>query len=91
MLDAAHRGYEYQDLLTAARLTELVLGRVVRAHVDEKLFPTDLFDDLTIYDSDGRRERIQIKHTTADAIPLPLSTFRAARAPPSLFRRLNGP
>jgi hypothetical protein len=46
-LTAAHRGYEYQDLLVAYRLVDMVLGSVVQAHVDEKLIVGDRFDDLS--------------------------------------------
>ncbi len=62
MLDAAHRGYNYQDLLTAGRLTDVLLGQVSRVWVDEKLVVDDRFDDLTTIDVAGRRERTQFKH-----------------------------
>jgi hypothetical protein len=45
-LTAAHRGYEYQDLLVACRLVDMLLGTVVQVHVDEKL---TVDDRLTIY------------------------------------------
>ena len=74
-LARAHRGYEYQDLLVAARLVDLLLGSVVHCRVDTKLVPDDVFDDLTTVDSAGRRERSQFKHTQRDAPPLSLATF----------------
>jgi hypothetical protein len=33
-LDAAHRGYDYQDLLTAIRFVDMLLGRLEVTHVD---------------------------------------------------------
>jgi hypothetical protein len=45
---AAHRGYEYQDLLVACRLVDVLLGSVVQVHVDEKLTEDDRFDDLAL-------------------------------------------
>ena len=48
-LTAAHRGYEYQDLLVACRLVDMLLGTVVEARIDEKLTAADdRFDDLSL-------------------------------------------
>ena len=74
-LTSAHRGYEYQDLLVAARLVDVMLGAVVEIRVDEKLYQNDVFDDLTTVDATGCRERSQIKHTTNEDHPLALATF----------------
>ena len=74
-LIAAHRGYEYQDLLVACRLVDVLLGSVVQVHVDEKLTDNDTFDDLSTIDVDGRRERTQFKHTENVDRPLSLTTF----------------
>lgn len=73
-LTPAHRGYEYQDLMTACRLVDVVLGEKQTVLVDEKLFTGDRFDDLTIYGPSGR-ERTQFKHTDADDRALTLATF----------------
>jgi hypothetical protein len=35
-LAPAHRGYEYQDLLVAARFVDVLLGIVTEARCDEK-------------------------------------------------------
>ena len=70
-LESAHRGYEYQDLLVACRLVDVMLGSIKTAHVDEKLVPQDRFDDLTTEDETGRRERVQVKHTADIDRPLP--------------------
>ncbi|MGH9821633.1 MAG: AAA family ATPase [Blastocatellia bacterium] len=74
-LTAAHRGYEYQDLLAAARLVDMMLGTIVTVHVDEKLLPDDRFDDLTTIDATAHRERTQFKHTENEDQPLTLATF----------------
>ena len=74
-LSAAHRGYEYQDLLIACRLVDMLLGNVIHIHVDEKLFDHDRFDDLTSSYVTGIRERVQFKHTDNDDRPLTLQTF----------------
>jgi hypothetical protein len=74
-LTAAHRGYEYQDLLVACRLVDMLLGSVVQVHVDEKLTVGDRFDDLSTIDLDGRRERTQFKHTENADRSLALGTF----------------
>ncbi|MFF5546264.1 AAA family ATPase [Streptomyces olivaceoviridis] len=74
-LTAAHRGYEYQDLLEACRVVDLLLGGIVAVHVDEKLVPDDRFDDLTVIGADGCRERTQFKHSDNDDHPLAYDTF----------------
>ena len=77
-LNPAHRGYEYQDLMTACRLVDVVLGEKQTVLVDEKLFTGDRFDDLTTSDHRGR-ERTQFKHTDADDRALTLATFTGDR------------
>lgn len=74
-LAAAHRGYEYQDLMAACRLVDVVLETTHAVLVDEKLFTGDRFDDLTAQDADEGRERTQFKHTDSDDKPLTLATF----------------
>ncbi len=74
-LAAAHRGYEYQDLLVALRLVDVMLGSIEQTHIDKKLIPNDRFDDLTTVDATGRRERVQVKHTDNADQPLTASTF----------------
>jgi len=78
-LTAAHRGYEYQDLLSAYRLVDLLLGKIAQVHIDEKLFADDRFDDLTTVAPDGRRERTQFKHTEIQDHRLNLATFTTER------------
>ena len=74
-LTAAHRGYEYQDLLIACRLVDMLLGSILHAQVDEKLVQDDRFDDLSTLDVSGARERTQFKHTENTDRPLTLVTF----------------
>lgn len=74
-LTAAHCGYEYQDLLVACRLVDMLLGSVVQVHVDQKLTDDDRFDDLSTIEIGGRRERTQFKHTENADRPLSLGTF----------------
>ncbi len=82
-LTAAHRGYEYQDLLVACRLVDLLLGTAVEVRVDEKLVDGDLLDDLATQFSDGSRERAQIKHTEDRDRPLRAGSFtRSSRRLP---------
>lgn len=74
MLEAAHRGYAYQDLLVATRITDVLLGEIVTATVDKKLVSDDRFDDLTTINLNGGRERAQIKDI-GTVIPLAISSF----------------
>lgn len=73
-LTAAHRGYEYQDLMEAGRIVDLLLGGIARVLVDEKLVTDDRFDDLTVINTDGSRERTQFKHSD-EKDPLAYTTF----------------
>ena len=75
-LRAAHRGYEYQDIMAAIKLPDLLLGSLTSLTAEEKLYEGDLFDDLMAEAPDGRRDRIQIKYRDKDLdLDLPLSTF----------------
>jgi hypothetical protein len=62
-LRPTHLGYAYQDLLTALRLVDLMLGRATTVIVDTKAFKGDRFDDVTSVWATGGRQRLQIKHT----------------------------
>lgn len=74
-LEAAHKGYDYQDLISAGRIVDVLLGIATEVYVDEKFHDGDVFDDLTIVQASGARERVQIKHTSAKDRPLSLATF----------------
>lgn len=75
-LRPGHHGYAYQDILTGNAFVELLLDLAVSVKVDLKDFDGDLFDDITIAYADGRRLRLQIKHTTIDR-ELSQATFTA--------------
>ncbi len=62
--------------MSACRLVDMLIGDVETVLVEEKLVSDDRFDDLTTIDSNGTRERIQLKHTNLDDRPLAASTFR---------------
>ncbi len=70
----AHRGYQYQDLISAIALVDVLLQGNVDTVIDRKLFPGDLFDDLTISAASGRH-RIQLKHSSDLTAELKLATF----------------
>ena len=75
-LRAAYQGYEYQDIMAAIKLPDLLLGSLASLTAEEKLYEGDLFDDLMAEAPDGRRDRIQIKYRAKDLdLDLPLSTF----------------
>ena len=59
-LKAAHKGYQYQDLLTAYVLAETLARRYDSITIDKKLVNDDRFDDLEIIWKE-RRVRRQIK------------------------------
>lgn len=77
-LRPAHRGYAYQDVVTAVVLVDVLLGDASRVTVDVKGVDDDLFDDLTIIRASGRRSRVQIKHTSEDRL-LSRDTFTGNR------------
>ena len=87
-LQPAHRGYEYQDLMVAARSVDLLLGKLESAIADEKLVEEDRFDDLTTVDECGSRERVQFKHTDREGQVLSLATFTSDRRQLKLDRLL---
>jgi hypothetical protein len=77
-LRPTHLGYAYQDLVTALRLVDLMLGHATTVIVDTKAFKGDLFDDITSEWSSGSRQRLQIKHT-ANEWELTSDSFTAKR------------
>lgn len=74
-LKYAHRGYEYQDLLVAARLVDVMLETVDGACVEKKWSDHDIFDDLTTLDSAGSWECVQFKYTSKTRQALTLARF----------------
>ena len=77
-LRPTHHGYAYQDIVTGNAFVDVLLGTAVSIRVDLKDFDGDRFDDITIMYADGRRVRLQIKHTTIDR-ELSRGTFTADR------------
>lgn len=73
-LVSAHRGYQYQDLISAIALVDMLLLRTSETIIDRKLFSGDLFDDLTISSAAGRH-RLQLKHSSDPDAVLKPSVF----------------
>jgi hypothetical protein len=68
LLNFAHEGYEYQDLLTAYFiLNEILHGNESTFHIDKKLSSIDAFDDLTIARK-GIVLKKQIKYSNAHSV-----------------------
>lgn len=66
-LNAAHEGYEYQDLLSAYFILEWILeDEESTFNIDKKEFDSDRFDDLTIRNSKGLFKR-QIKYSNPES------------------------
>ena len=79
-LSAAHRGYEYQDIMAAIKLPDLLLGSITSVTAERKLYQGDSFDDVIAVAPNGRRDRIQIKYREDGSdLALPLSTFTTMR------------
>ncbi|TKH85950.1 NACHT domain-containing protein [Bacillus cereus] len=61
-LNAAHRGYVYQDLVTACFLVQSIIHNYDSIVVDKKLFEGDSLDDLTFF-KNNKSERRQFKYS----------------------------
>ena len=62
-LEYAHKGYEYQDLLSALFITEkLLTSDIATFKIDKKESKNDKFDDITIISTNGILKR-QIKYS----------------------------
>ena len=75
-LAAAHRGYAYQDLVTAYLLNCCLVQRYEAVVVDRKAVDDDRFDDIEITAS-GRRTRRQIKSSAHADRALCFADFNA--------------
>lgn len=62
-LAAAHKGYFYQDLVTAYFLARSLVERVRTTTVDAKFHDSDRFDDLLVCQEEGTKVRRQFKHS----------------------------
>ncbi|MGE7128945.1 AAA family ATPase [Lysinibacillus xylanilyticus] len=61
-LNAAHRGYIYQDLVTACYFVQSISHNYESIMVDKKLFKGDSLDDLTVYTGE-KTIRSQFKYS----------------------------
>lgn len=78
-LQPAHKGYQYQDLLTAFVLSESLVQRYEKVTVNSKQAPDDRFDDLE-RTLDGTTRRTQIKYSTDAGRALSYSDFIDAKS-----------
>ena len=62
ILQAAQKGYLYQDLMMAIRLPDLLLGSVRSVTAERPRYDGDLFDDLTVHETSGATVHVQVKH-----------------------------
>lgn len=60
-LSSAHRGYQYQDLVTAYFLAQSIVHEFEEITVDRKRYEGDRFDDLEVR-ANGRTVRRQFKY-----------------------------
>ena len=77
-LSAAHRGYQYQDLVVACALIDGLVESFDYAVVDKKILAGDRFDDLEV-SSSGRRRRTQVKWQVTAGRRLELSDLTTNR------------
>ncbi|MCI4621419.1 hypothetical protein AT960_11115 [Priestia megaterium] len=61
-LNAAHRGYVYQDLVTACFFVQSIIHNYDSVAVDKKFFKGDSLDDLTLF-KNNKSERRQFKYS----------------------------
>lgn len=87
-LGAAHRGYAYQDLVTAYLLVRALVERFESVVVDRKVVDDDRFDDIEVTAS-GTRIRRQLKSSADPSTALSLSDFNSARSSLRFDRLVN--
>lgn len=73
-LSAAHRGYAYQDLVTAYLLVRALVYQHEAVIVDRKTVEDDRFDDLEVT-ANGTRTRRQLKSRVNPDLALSLQDF----------------
>lgn len=78
-LSAAHRGYAYQDLVTAYLLVRALVQRHEAVIVDRKTVEDDRFDDLEVT-ANGTRIRRQLKSSLNPEAALSLPDFVGSRS-----------
>lgn len=87
-LSAAHRGYAYQDLVTAYLLVRSLVERFEAVVVDRKVVDDDRFDDVEVTAA-GTRIRRQLKSSEDASNALSFSDFNAARSSLRFDRLVN--
>ncbi|WEW95645.1 hypothetical protein P3T65_15420 [Pseudomonas nitroreducens] len=87
-LGPAHRGYAYQDLVTAYLLVRSLVQRFEAVVVDRKAVDDDRFDDIEIT-SAGIRVRRQLKSSASADLTLGYSDFEAVNSSLRFDRLLN--
>lgn len=78
-LGPAHRGYAYQDLVTAYLLIRCLVSRYEAVVVDRKAVDDDRFDDIEVT-SPGTRIRRQLKSSVIPGSTLSESDFSAGKS-----------
>lgn len=76
-LKPAHKGYRYQDIVSAYFLIGAVVGRYDSVTIDKKLVQDDRYDDLGV-EIAGEIYRLQIKSSTNKERALCLQDFTGA-------------
>lgn len=61
-----HQGYSYQDLLAAFLISENLHRRDFKIAIELKESTDDAFDDI-VFIADGKKTKIQVKHSAANA------------------------
>jgi hypothetical protein len=87
-LGAAHRGYVYQDLVTAYLLVQALVERFEAVVVDRKAVDDDRFDDIEVTAS-GVRIRRQLKSSADPSAALSRSDFNSAGSSLRFDRLVN--
>lgn len=65
-LGQAHKGYLYQDLVTAYHYGLSLVERITAVAADYKTHRDDCFDDLHLRNELGRKSRLQFKHSDGE-------------------------
>lgn len=87
-LGVAHRGYAYQDLVTAYLLVRALIERFESVVVDRKAVDDDRFDDVEVTAS-GTRVRRQLKSSADPSAALCLTDFNSTGSSLRFDRLVN--
>lgn len=86
-MDGLHKGYSYQDLLTAFLISENLHKKDLKIGVELKESQYDLFDDVVLV-VDGKKTKFQVKHSDK-RIPLKHADFTRESSHLSLTKLSN--